>query len=258
MDIPLICNDSVLRDKARRLREKWGFLSTQSDTFQLRLLPEYLALEQVDDPKQGLVYVDFVSGAAAHRRKFGGGKGQAIAKAVGLKAGVQLDVIDATAGLGRDAFVLASLGCHVTLVERSPVAAALLEDGLQRAYLDFEIGQWMQQRMQLHFGSGYEYLKSHQSDVVYLDPMFPHKKKSALVKKEMRVFQGVVGADDDADDLLEVALNAARYRVVVKRPDYAPYLNDKKPSMSIKTKKNRFDVYVKRAIAQNTSRKSTD
>lgn len=248
MDIPLICNEAVLRDKANKLRDKWGFISTKSDTFQLRLLPEYLALEQVDDPKQGLIFVDFASGAVAHRRKFGGGKGQAIAKAIGLKSGVQVDVIDATAGLGRDAFVLATLGCNVTMVERSPVAAALLEDGLERAYIDFEIGEWIQQRMQLQFGSGYEYLKNHETDVVYLDPMFPHKKKSALVKKEMRVFQGVVGADLDADDLLEVALNAARYRVVVKRPDYAPFLNDKKPSMSIKTKKNRFDVYVKQAM----------
>ncbi|WP_435236730.1 class I SAM-dependent methyltransferase [Psychromonas sp. PT13] len=251
MDIPLICNDSVLREKANRLREKWGFVGTHSDTFQLRLLPEYLALEQVDDPQQGLVFVDFASGAVAHRRKFGGGKGQSIAKAVGLKPGsIQIDVIDATAGLGRDAFVLASLGCNVTLVERSPVAAALLEDGLERAYMDFEIGEWMQQRMKFQFGSGYEFLKNNETDVVYLDPMFPHKKKSALVKKEMRVFQGVVGADLDADDLLDVALKAARYRVVVKRPDYAPFLNDKKPTMSIKTKKNRFDVYVRQAIPQ--------
>lgn len=251
MDIPLICNDTVLSGKAKLLREKWGFLTVRSDRFQLRLLPEYLALEQLDDPKQGLVFVDFVSGAAAHRRKFGGGKGQSIAKAIGLKSGVSLDVIDATAGLGRDAFVLASLGCNVTLVERSPVAAALLDDGLQRAYLNSEIGTWVAQRMHLHFGSGYEYLKNHQTDVVYLDPMFPHKKKSALVKKEMRVFQGVVGADEDADNLLEVALNAAQYRVVVKRPDYAPFLNDQKPTMSIETKNNRFDVYVKQAIPQN-------
>ncbi|PKF62295.1 16S rRNA methyltransferase [Psychromonas sp. psych-6C06] len=248
MNIPLICNDSALNATAKKLREKWGFVSTHSDDFRLHLLPEYLALEQLDDPKQGLVFVDFVSGATAHRRKFGGGKGQAIAKAVGLKAGVQLNVIDATAGLGRDAFVLASLGCNVTLVERSPVAAALLDDGLQRAYINAEIGEWMKQRMQLRFGAGVEYLKNHQTDVVYLDPMFPHKKKSALVKKEMRVFQGVVGADLDADELLEVALAAAKYRVVVKRPDYAPFLNDKKPSMSIKTKKNRFDVYVNKAI----------
>ncbi|MFT6927791.1 MAG: 16S rRNA (guanine1516-N2)-methyltransferase [Psychromonas sp.] len=253
MDIPLICNDSALTQKAKILRQKWGFLSTQNDHFQLHLLPEYLALEQKDDPQQGLVFVDFVSGSVAHRRKFGGGKGQAIAKAIGLKPGVQVDVIDATAGLGRDAFVLASLGCNVTMIERSPVAAALLEDGLERAYLNLEIGVWMKQRMKLHFGSANEYLQTQQTDVVYLDPMFPHKKKSALVKKEMRVFQGVVGEDLDADSLLEVALNAARYRVVVKRPDYAPFLNDKKPTMSIKTKKNRFDVYVKQAIPQHKS-----
>lgn len=249
MDIALICNENILAPKAKKLREKWGFSSLRSELFQLRLLPEYLALEQLDDKQQGLVFVDFASGAVAHRRKFGGGKGQSIAKAIGMKAGITLHVIDATAGLGRDAFVLASLGCDVDMVERSPVAAALLEDGLERAYLDAEIGDWMQQRMRLTHASGYDYLQQHKADVVYLDPMFPHKKKSALVKKEMRVFQGVVGADLDADDLLEVALAAAKYRVVVKRPDYAPFLNDKKPSMSIKTKKNRFDVYVKQAIS---------
>ena len=250
MDIALICNENILAPKAKKLREKWGFVALKSESFQLRLLPEYLALEQLDDKQQGLVFVDFASGAVAHRRKFGGGKGQSIAKAIGMKAGVTLHVIDATAGLGRDAFVLASLGCKVDMVERSPVAAALLEDGLERAYLDAEIGEWMQQRMRLTHASGYEYLQQHKADVVYLDPMFPHKKKSALVKKEMRVFQGVVGADLDADDLLEVALAAAKYRVVVKRPDYAPFLNDKKPSMCIKTKKNRFDVYVKQAIGR--------
>ena len=250
MDIALICNENILAPKAKKLREKWGFLASKSEQFQLRLLPEYLALEQLDDKQQGLVFVDFASGAVAHRRKFGGGKGQSIAKAVGIKAGVELHVIDATAGLGRDAFVLASLGCKVDMVERSSIAAALLQDGLERAYLDSEIGEWMQQRMHLTHASGYEYLQHHKADVVYLDPMFPHKKKSALVKKEMRVFQGVVGADLDADDLLDVALAAAKYRVVVKRPDYAPFLNDKKPSMSINMKNNRFDVYVKQAIGR--------
>ncbi len=249
MDIPLICNDAALKNKAQHLRNKWGFLSTSSKSFQLRLLPAYLALEQIDDPKQGLVFVDFISGASAHRRKYGGGKGQAIAKAVGIKSGVELNVIDATAGLGKDAFVLACLGCYVTLVERSSVVAALLEDGLERAYLDNEIGKWMQERMQLHFSSSIEFLKNNQADVVYLDPMFPHKKKSALPKKEMRVFRSVVGADVDAGDLLDAALASAKYRVVVKRPDYAPFLQDKKPSMSIRTKNNRFDVYVKQGIA---------
>lgn len=58
-------------------------------------------------------------------------------------------------------------------------------------------------------------------DVVYLDPMYPHRQKSALVKKEMRVFQSLVGNDDDADSLLIPAMTIAKRRVVVKRPNYA-------------------------------------
>ena len=85
-------------------------------------------------------------------------------------------------------------------------------------------------------------------DVVYLDPMFPHREKSALVKKEMRVFQSLVGDDHDADALLSFAMQLASKRVAVKRPDYAPFLDEQKPSMQITTKKNRFDVYVKAAM----------
>lgn len=206
----------------------------------------HLELRKLDEPKLGPVFVDFVEGAVAHRRKFGGGRGQSIAKSVGLKSGANPTVVDATAGLGRDAFVLASLGCQVTMLERHPVVAALLADGLQRAQQDAEIGEWMRDRMSLRAGSALENLQQlgFTPDVVYLDPMFPHRQKSALVKKEMRVFQSLVGPDLDADALLPAALAVAGKRVVVKRPDYAGYLNDKTPSMSIETKSNRFDVYV--------------
>ena len=209
-----------------------------------------LQLFKKDEPKLGAIRVDFVTGAVAHRRKFGGGKGQAIAKAVGLNKGAVPTVLDATAGLGRDAFVLASMGCKVVLHERNPVVAALLYDGLQRAYQDAEIGEWVQSTMRLEFGSSHELLEQAgwRPDIVYLDPMFPHREKSAQVKKEMRVFQDLVGNDLDADALLPFALQLATKRVVVKRPDYAGFLNDKTPSMQIKTKKNRFDVYVNSAM----------
>ncbi|MFC3034369.1 class I SAM-dependent methyltransferase [Pseudoalteromonas fenneropenaei] len=217
-----------------------------------RLVYDELGLQlfKQDEPKLGAVRVDFVTGASAHRRKYGGGKGEAIAKAVGMNKGAVPKVLDATAGLGRDAFVLAALGCEVLLHERHPVVAALLFDGLQRAYLDVEIGPWMQQHMQMVFGSSHDLLSQSEftPDVVYLDPMFPHREKSALVKKEMRVFQSLVGGDDDADALLPFALTLASKRVVVKRPDYAPFLALQKPSMQIETKKNRFDVYVKAAM----------
>ncbi|MCG9761409.1 MULTISPECIES: class I SAM-dependent methyltransferase [Pseudoalteromonas] len=209
-----------------------------------------LQLLKKDEPKLGAIRVDFVTGAVAHRRKFGGGKGQAIAKAVGLNKGAVPTVLDATAGLGRDAFVLASMGCNVVLHERNPVVAALLYDGLQRAYEDAEIGEWVRSTMRLEFGSSHDLLEQAgwRPDVVYLDPMFPHREKSAQVKKEMRVFQDLVGNDLDADALLPFALQLATKRVVVKRPDYAGFLNAQTPSMQIKTKKNRFDVYVNAAM----------
>ncbi|TMO48022.1 class I SAM-dependent methyltransferase [Pseudoalteromonas ruthenica] len=223
-----------------------------NDTFYLQYDEQGLSLVKRDEPKLAPIRVDFVSGGAAHRRKFGGGKGQAIAKAVGLNKGAIPHVLDATAGLGRDAFVLASLGCTVTLFERHPVVAALLADGLERAYMDSEIGPWMRERMRLEHGASQQLLPIVSSeqpvDVVYLDPMFPHREKSALVKKEMRVFQTLVGDDQDADALLAPALSLATKRVVVKRPDYAPFLEDKMPSTQIKTKKNRFDVYVNAAM----------
>ena len=74
--------------------------------------------------------------------------------------------------------------------------------------------------------------------------MYPHKKKSALVKKEMRILQEVVGQNDDADMLLKFALTIATIRVVVKHPDYAGYLGEINPNTSIKTKKHRFDIYL--------------
>lgn len=155
-------------------------------------------------------------------------------------------MLDATAGLGRDAFVLAAIGCQVKLVERHPVVRALLEDGLQRAYQDPELGAWMPARMQLLPVQTIEAFSPDEADidVVYLDPMYPHKTKSALVKKEMRVFQHLVGEDLDADHFLPIAKHIARKRVVVKRPDYAPFLAQQRPNFSTLTKNHRFDVYL--------------
>ncbi|WP_344958882.1 class I SAM-dependent methyltransferase [Zobellella aerophila] len=239
--------DPALQAEAERLAPAMQGVAAAAP-FALVFVEGRLELRKLDEPKLGAVYVDFVGGAAAHRRKFGGGRGQSIAKAVGLKHGLTPTVIDGTAGLGRDAFVLASLGCRVTLCERHPVVHALLADGLRRAREDAEIGGWVGDRLWLSpTPCGLEGI-TEPVDVVYLDPMFPHKKKSALVKKEMRVFQSLVGPDLDADGLLPRALALARARVVVKRPDYAGWLAEQAPSTSIETKNNRFDIYVKAAL----------
>ena len=198
------------------------------------------------------ISVDFAGGANAHRQKFGGGKGQAVAKAVGLNKGATPTVLDATAGMGKDAFVLASLGCKMTLVERQVPVYLMLEDGFRRA-LQSEDLPWFSERMTVINNSSQNALQTaidnkDEYDVVYLDPMFPHREKSAAVKKDMAIFQQFVGTDDDADELLPLAMQVATKRVVVKRPDYAPFLNGQTPSAQIKTKKNRFDVYVKAAM----------
>lgn len=208
-----------------------------------------LAVQRAGSKEKPIV-VDFVGGKAGHRRKFGGGKGQDIAKAVGLNKGVKPSVLDATGGLGRDAFVLASLGCNVTMVERSPVVAALLEDGLRRALDDSDVAPIAQQ-MSLLPGNAIELMRASDNkyDVVYLDPMFPHREKSALVKKEMRLFQELLGDDPDADQLLQPALDLARYRVVVKRPRLAPDLNGQAPAYRLQGKACRYDIYALKAFS---------
>jgi len=258
VQLQLICEEPSQHEQLETIARRWGLKHSPDSEFALVLTAERLELRKLDEPKLGAIYVDLIGGAVGHRRKFGGGKGQAIAKAAGLNKGVTPTVLDGTAGLGRDAFVLASLGCKVQMVERHPVVAALLDDGLQRAKQDPEIGSWVGERMSLIHASSHTALDDlaqdesfTKPDVVYLDPMYPHpenKKKSALVKKEMRVFQSLVGADLDADNLLQPALALATKRVVVKRPDYANWLAEQKPTMAIETKKNRFDVYVKASM----------
>ncbi|MBQ1783280.1 MAG: class I SAM-dependent methyltransferase [Gammaproteobacteria bacterium] len=193
---------------------------------------------------EGQLRLDFVGGKLGYRRLHGGS--EAIVRAVGLKPSQPLSVIDATAGLGRDAFILAAHGARVTLVERHPALAALLADALQRALMD-EATTAIASRMQLHYGAALATLTGWLGEppaVVYLDPMFPHRRKSALVKQEMQWLQQLVGADDDADALLLPARQLACQRVVVKRPEQAPPLAGVKPSGAVASRGHRFDIYA--------------
>ncbi|MDO6565354.1 class I SAM-dependent methyltransferase [Amphritea sp. 1_MG-2023] len=210
-------------------------------------------LQQTGRKAPGPVLADFVSGAVAHRRKFGGGKGQMIAKAVGIKGSIRPQVTDVTAGLGRDSFVLATLGCEVQMVERSPIIHALLESGLQQALCDPEVAD-IAARMQLVNADSIDWLAeqltaNHRPQVIYVDPMFPHTEKSALVKKEMRAFRDIVGDDQDSAALLERALNLAEYRVVVKRPRKAPAIEGQTPSYQLNGKSSRYDIYTLKSLS---------
>ena len=110
-----------------------------------------------------------------------------------MKSGKTPSVVDATAGLGRDAFLLASLGAEVTLIERSPKMYRLLAEGMERARMaGGEVGEVIS-RMTLLQGDAKELLKDLSPEVVLVDPMHPPRKNSALVKKEMRLIREIVG-----------------------------------------------------------------
>lgn len=218
--------------------------------FALQWGSQGLWLQELGKQAPGPVQVDFVSGAAAHRRQFGGGSGQMIAKAVGIQSGVRPSILDATAGLGRDAFVLACLECPVIMIERQPVVAALLADGLARAALSPEVAP-IAQRMRLLTGDAISLMQNWQAQapqVIHLDPMFPERDKSALVKKEMRAFKPIVGEDADQAELLAAALALASHRVVVKRPRKAPCIEGIKPSYELLGKSSRYDIYTKKSL----------
>ena len=192
----------------------------------------------------GPVRVDFGAGDMRHRRR--AGQNELLGRAVGVGKRDNLSVIDATAGLGRDSFVLADLGCQVMMLERSTVAFALLRNGLDRGLASDD--GWLQDtcsRLRLQCVDSIAYLASTPvtADVIYLDPMFPERQKSARVRKEMWIFQELLGKDQDSEELLAAAVGRASYRVVVKRPARAPALPGRAPGFAIGGRKVRFDVY---------------
>lgn len=151
--------------------------------------------------------------------------------------------------------MLAGLGARVLLVERVAAIVALLEDGLARARADAETAE-IAARMRLVHGDAARDLEGlvAQADVppqvIHLDPMFPHRDKSALVKKEMRLFRTLAGDDEDAPRLLEAALDVASHRVVVKRPRKAPPIAGPAPRHVLEGKTSRYDLYVHRALTR--------
>lgn len=243
-----------LQDRARKLAQELALPSTQDLADRrfdhlLVLTAERLELREPARATSGPVYVDFLSSSLAYRRRFGGGRRQPLARAIGIRGrGADLAVLDATAGFGRDSFVLACLGCNVQMVERSPIIAALLRDGLERAEQDPEMGSVIRTHLNLVLADSCRWMaeldKSLYPEVVYLDPMYPHRMKSALVKKEMQLLRAIVGEDQNASELLNAALQCARRRVVVKRPRYAFPVPGPKPSLCIQSLNTRFDVYM--------------
>jgi 16S rRNA (guanine1516-N2)-methyltransferase len=195
--------------------------------------------------KTGQPHIDFAGGAVGHRFRRGGERGHPLVRAAGIKRDRIPSIVDATAGLGRDAFLLASAGADVTLIERSPEVHALLKNALARATAESDELAVVVGRMTLIHGDAKTYLPQLKPDVVIIDPMHPPRRNSALVKQEMRLLSAIVGADKDADELMRIALAHARERVVLKWPlRAAPLLDAPKPSHQYSGKTVRYEVFV--------------
>lgn len=185
--------------------------------------------------------VDFISPRLDYRLRRGGREQLLQACGVPRNAGVSL--VDGTGGFGIDAFVLAHAGARVTVLERHPIVFALLRDAHLRAKREPKLAE-AAARMQLVHADAIEWLAVEQrADVVYLDPMFPARRKSALVKRPMRMLEAMVD-DERAERLLSAAIGSAGRRVVLKRPlrgALVPLARD--ASYSLQGRSVRFDVY---------------
>lgn len=225
--------------RAEALAKHYGLALTSkldaSEPCQLVVMPHHIECRM-----QGLakpLRIDFVQGKAKYRIQ--PAWDHPLVRSVGIKA--PATVLDLTAGLGDDAFLLASLHYKVIMLERHPVVAILLADALQR----------LQDQANLSLSLCYIEAKNYlehitvNPEIIIYDPMFPQQKRhQAKVKKGMQVLQNLVNHDKDTEEVFHLALARAQKRVIVKRPKTAPPIAHKTPSFAIKTRNFRFDGYV--------------
>ncbi len=182
-------------------------------------------------------------GAAVDFRRLSlrGISSQALVRACGERG----RILDATAGLGGDAWILAAAGFSVTATERSPLVCRVLRDGLDRAMSDPRLVQ-IAGRIELREASAIDLLLATNEEwlAIYLDPMYPPKPGSALAPKPIRLVRDAVGDDHDSKSLFQSAARANCARIIVKRPHHAESLHPD-PDFVIKSKLVRYDVYVR-------------
>lgn len=166
-------------------------------------------------------------------------------KAVRIKGhAAPLKVLDATAGFGEDSLILAAAGFSVTACERNETIAALLKDAHDRALKDERL-KGVAERINIVSGDSRELMKPEKGfDVIYLDPMFPERKKSGLIKKKFQLLQLLESPCDDEEEMFMAARAASPKKIVVKRPAKGPYLAGMTPSHSVSGKVIRYDCYI--------------
>lgn len=255
-EIFIHATDQLSLPKAQQLAAVTGLsLTTEpASGWQLQISNNVPQLVRPDGVR---VLIDFINGKAHRRASESNFKQQPLARALGLRKwrdkatanDRQPSVIDATAGFGTDAWMMASLGCTVTLLEQSQVLWVLLHDAIEAAKAATKTCA-VAHSLDLVNINSIEYLSSTAAptaDVVYLDPMYPMARKQALVKKGMQLLHELIGPNDNGPALLHAALQKATHRVVVKRPKGAPLLAGSDAwtgqTTCVESPNTRFDIY---------------
>lgn len=209
--------------------------------------PDHLLDAEVSERRGGLLRVAAIADFSdwLSRVERGACRRELLVKAAWIKGVEHPRAFDMTAGLGTDSFLLAAAGFDVELCERDETIAALLNDALARAQSDPKLSDIVS-RMHVVEGDSLKLLPlvSEKLDVVYLDPMFPERKKSAAVKKKFQLLHHLEKPCSNEEEMLCCALAAHPRKVVVKRPAKGPFLAGKKPSYSISGKAVRYDVLL--------------
>jgi 16S rRNA (guanine1516-N2)-methyltransferase len=247
--VALSCMDDEHREQVQRLAAHHGLVLSEAMLdvdYHLLVEGDRISLRQLDGSHKPL-YVEWVAGKIGYRSRHDLSLKQPLARAIGITHKDKPAILDATAGFGRDAWMLAALGCQVQMLERSPIMAVLLANGLQRAHASAAVT--IAERLQLRCADAILYLKERAAqeswaEVVYLDPMYPHSAKSALPTKEMQLLRRLLGEDLDSSALLDAAMAYARRRVVVKRPRHGACIAGEEPDFAINSPNTRYDVYV--------------
>ncbi|MFK8076076.1 MAG: class I SAM-dependent methyltransferase [Granulosicoccus sp.] len=220
--------------------------------WQLQRLSGVLSIQSPEGLTQS---VDFVGGKSRHRSREAGHGAAPLKKALGISAFEKRHarkprIVDATGGWGQDAWLMALMKCTVTLIEKNPIVHALLADALARAQRDEQCSD-VARRMSLHNDDACNLLAQLSADVIYLDPMYPHRaRKKADSKKGMQILQSLLGPVDDvlSRQLLEAAIKNGATRIVVKRPKGATVLEPMSTFsgqlIDIQSPNTRYDVYL--------------
>jgi len=221
---------------------KSTYLHLQSDRLELVFSKEL--------QKPVTFWIDFVQGKSKYRAQNPGA--ELLIRAIKIKKKLPVSVVDGTGGLGRDAFLLAAAGCKVEVFEKNRIVAALLSDGLRRAMAHLEFAPIIK-RITLHQADMTTHLVKRVPDpeVIYLDPMFPQRTKTAKVKQEMQILQQLINHQEGPEKLFQAAWSAHPHKIVVKRPIKQEPLLHITPSYTLSGKAIRFDVYFPATFPQD-------